>query len=261
MYTAKDVTKFLNITKETLRHYERMDLIHPYIDPRNNYRCYSDWDIFSIAECRLYRSLDFAIKEINDLQNVVSLEQYQAFLEHKQTDYETKAKLFTGLALRNEYHHQMLAEYLKYHGSFHIGTLDTRYIHFAYTDYDNFQRNGKYLNFSEMQLSDYAFADFSLLLSWDNIPDMPYKYVGGTSYTSQWVPYISILHKNLLPLTYEKAIILYAETDSKIALDQSIFKDLLTYMGEKHYHSSSDIFATQIAQIKDIRYFKIWVPI
>ena len=44
-YTAKDVCRMLNITRETLRYYEKVGIIHPEIDPVNKYRYYDDWDI------------------------------------------------------------------------------------------------------------------------------------------------------------------------------------------------------------------------
>jgi DNA-binding transcriptional MerR regulator len=51
-YSAKEVMNFLNINRETLRHYENMGLIHPRIDDKTHYRYYTDFDIETIAECR-----------------------------------------------------------------------------------------------------------------------------------------------------------------------------------------------------------------
>ena len=63
-YTAKDVCRMLNITRETLRYYEKVGIIHPEIDPVNKYRYYDDWDINYIYECKKYQSLGFSVKEV-----------------------------------------------------------------------------------------------------------------------------------------------------------------------------------------------------
>lgn len=34
-YTAKHLCKFFNINRETLRHYEKVGLVTPYIDPNS----------------------------------------------------------------------------------------------------------------------------------------------------------------------------------------------------------------------------------
>lgn len=93
-YTAKEVMNFLNINRETLRHYENMGLVHPRIDDKTHYRYYNDLDIETIAECRKYRSADFSIKEIKNIKSIDSLSQYISILEKKQEYYKKTIIIF-----------------------------------------------------------------------------------------------------------------------------------------------------------------------
>ena len=88
-YSAKEVMNFLNINRETLRHYENMGLIHPRIDDKTHYRYYTDFDIETIAECRKYRSADFSIKEIDKIKHIENLIKTNDVIE----DSEEKAIL------------------------------------------------------------------------------------------------------------------------------------------------------------------------
>ena len=56
-YTQKDVCRLLNITRETLRHYEKEGLIVPEIDPVNQYRWYDADTVFLISECKRYQAM------------------------------------------------------------------------------------------------------------------------------------------------------------------------------------------------------------
>ena len=44
-YTQKDVCRAFDIKRDTLRHYERLGIIEPEVDPSNGYRYYDDWQI------------------------------------------------------------------------------------------------------------------------------------------------------------------------------------------------------------------------
>ena len=63
-YTQRDICRILNITRETLRFYEKEGIISPEIDPVNRYRYYDDYQMYRIAECRRYQANEFSISEI-----------------------------------------------------------------------------------------------------------------------------------------------------------------------------------------------------
>lgn len=65
-YSTKSICQIFNITRETLRHYERMGLLEPYINPENGYREYSYWDVCTIIDILKYRSFGLSIADIKE---------------------------------------------------------------------------------------------------------------------------------------------------------------------------------------------------
>ena len=65
-YSTKSICQIFNITRETLRHYERMGLLNPYINPENGYREYSYWDVCAVIDILKYRSFGLSIADIKE---------------------------------------------------------------------------------------------------------------------------------------------------------------------------------------------------
>lgn len=57
-----DVAKILDLPLETLRFYERNNVVTPLRD-ENNYRYYDTWNVFDILELLHYRNTGFSVKE------------------------------------------------------------------------------------------------------------------------------------------------------------------------------------------------------
>ena len=65
-YSTKNLCDIFGITRETLRHYERVGLLNPYINPDNGYREYSYWDVGALIDALKYRSLGFSLADAKD---------------------------------------------------------------------------------------------------------------------------------------------------------------------------------------------------
>lgn len=76
-YSTKDICQIFNIGRETLRHYERIGLLSPHINPGNGYREYSYWDICIITDILKYRSYGLSLADTKktlfdqNLQNII----------------------------------------------------------------------------------------------------------------------------------------------------------------------------------------------
>ena len=101
-YTQKDVCRLLNITRETLRHYEKEGLIVPEIDPVNQYRWYDADTVFLISECKRYQANEFSLAEIREMLNTDTLEMFTARMEEKQKEFERKRDYYSDLAEYNK---------------------------------------------------------------------------------------------------------------------------------------------------------------
>lgn len=66
-YTQKDICKAFDVTRETLRHYERLGILSPEVDPNNGYRYYDDWQINLLWECKRYQAMGFSLSEVSQI--------------------------------------------------------------------------------------------------------------------------------------------------------------------------------------------------
>lgn len=87
-YSTKQICQIFNITRETLRHYERVGLLNPYVNPDNGYREYSYWDVSTIVDILKYRSLGFSLSDTRDAIFDMDFPHIVRMLE-KHTEYYT----------------------------------------------------------------------------------------------------------------------------------------------------------------------------
>lgn len=68
LYSISQAAKIVNLTTETLRHYDRINLVKPtLIDQESNYRYYSDQDIVRLNTVKALAYMDISLKEIKEI--------------------------------------------------------------------------------------------------------------------------------------------------------------------------------------------------
>lgn len=89
MVTIKEAELLTGITRQNIRYYEKMGLIHPSREKENQYRKYNKDDIRRLKLIYMFRKLDMPLEEIQqildgrkDLQE--ALEQQKEQLRQKQ---------------------------------------------------------------------------------------------------------------------------------------------------------------------------------
>ena len=87
-YTQKDICKAFDVTRDTLRHYERVGILAPEVDPTNGYRYYDDWQINLLWECKRYQAMGFSLGEIRQILHADSLERFGGRIERRVEDLE-----------------------------------------------------------------------------------------------------------------------------------------------------------------------------
>lgn len=103
-YTQKDICRLLNITRETLRFYEKEGIISPEVNPDNRYRFYDDYQMYLISECKRYQTNGFSIEEIRRMLTEDNLERYVGRIAVRQKEIARQAeKLFWANELMADY--------------------------------------------------------------------------------------------------------------------------------------------------------------
>ncbi|WP_302631934.1 MerR family transcriptional regulator [uncultured Clostridium sp.] len=63
MYNIGEVSKYLGVSRDTLKFYENKGLINPKKNEENGYREYDYFDIYDITTINFYREIDIEIKK------------------------------------------------------------------------------------------------------------------------------------------------------------------------------------------------------
>ena len=94
IYYTKDVCNIFDINRETLRHYERLGLLNPHINPNNGYREYGSQDIATIIDILKYRALGYSLADAKDAvfnfdqpKIIESLEEHIEYYQNKLFEY------------------------------------------------------------------------------------------------------------------------------------------------------------------------------
>lgn len=70
--TRGQVAALLNINPETLRYYEKLELIKPLINKDNGYRYYDDLLVSKLELIVSFKKLGFTLKEIRDFFDLIA---------------------------------------------------------------------------------------------------------------------------------------------------------------------------------------------
>lgn len=84
MYTIGEVAKFLGVSRDTLKFYEKKGLVNPKQEIENGYRKYSRYDIYDIITINFYREIDIEIKKIQEIRKSKKVDEIELLLEEKE---------------------------------------------------------------------------------------------------------------------------------------------------------------------------------
>lgn len=93
-YTIGELAKILGITAETIRYYERKNIIQPKHNKESGYRYYTTWDLHMIIRARCYLKFGLSIEETahilqrNNIQEIDDLLSKQEDILQQQIIYQ-----------------------------------------------------------------------------------------------------------------------------------------------------------------------------
>lgn len=270
-YKAKDVCDFLNLNKETLRYYEKIQLIFPEIDSNSHYRYYNDWDIEMIVEYRKLRSLNHSIKEIKIVNEVSGISEMLQVIEDKQSYFKDQALFYNELFKISQDRIKLIKDFKKNHKKIIIDISTEFYLDLAY-DYNNFSEGSiqKYNNFTKLKNADFAFIDFALIIEKEEFFTKKHgnlDYSGGTIFTSESMNFLNSVKKGMIHLPRRRVMKVNIETDLHINLIPNLFEKAKNFIAKENLKVVDNIIGIQIAKIKDIkngngkRLFQLHIPI
>lgn len=92
-----ELSKLFNISTDTLRHYDRIDLLKPQYEERNNYRFYSIRDFFKLSRILFLKNLDIPLEEIKRYMRNKNTENLLNLLKNKEEEIDNKMNRLVNL--------------------------------------------------------------------------------------------------------------------------------------------------------------------
>lgn len=96
-YCIGEFASMLGITRDTLRLYEKHDIVKPIKDHHNSYRYFSDLDARDLLMSRWYRSLKIPLQDVAGLIQNASLDDILGKMEHSKRELEEEIRKSTML--------------------------------------------------------------------------------------------------------------------------------------------------------------------
>lgn len=263
-YTAKDVSKIMNINRETLRYYEKLDLLSPEIDEKNGYRYYDDWDLNYIGECKHFRSLGFNIQEIKEIFQNDNLRDFTEKMEEKQQTYLNQLKFYEMLVKKNASDIEKLKNISTSLSFCQITETNQRYFVPNRKNFDFSCSFEKQSVLNEM-MDFYPFIDATIYITRNEYEDKKETFSWGFSITAELAKAFSISTDSMTSLPAHKAIHCVVDAGERGNLNYTLFAPITAYMEEKNLQISGDIYGNLLARVNEEdglhRYIEIYFPI
>lgn len=91
-YCIGEFASILGVTADTLRLYEKHDIVRPTKDNGNNYRYFNDLDARDLLMSRWYRSMEIPLPEVALLMKTSSLEQVMGMMQETEQSLEEEIR-------------------------------------------------------------------------------------------------------------------------------------------------------------------------
>ncbi len=106
-YSIGEFASILGVTTDTLRLYEKHGIIRPMKDDKNNYRYFDDLDVRDLYMSRWYRSMQFSLPEVAELNKQSSIAQVSEKVDRTRANLEEEIRKSTMLLQKMTEVHQI----------------------------------------------------------------------------------------------------------------------------------------------------------
>ncbi|MEK4064214.1 MULTISPECIES: helix-turn-helix domain-containing protein [Paenibacillus] len=266
-YKIGQVSKILNIPVETLRYYEKLNIVHPIKDDKNNYRLYEPWDINFLTECKRHRSLDYSLSEIHNIMHCDNLEQYSKRIEEKQIDYNHKLKHYTLLMKKNEELGRDLLNIKNDLGAFHFTEQQNSYYllhryNYSYEEKDDFH------GVLEAWLNYLPFVEILVEMQMNDIinRDVTNDHAWGFSIKKEYVEAFNIpLSDKVKYIENALCVTTVISVGEKGSFSLKLLDNALEFIRKEGYQLAGNVIGHILARVHESdgyhRYIKVWLPI
>ncbi|MBM7542321.1 MerR family transcriptional regulator [Amphibacillus cookii] len=257
-YRIGEIAELFGLSKEAIRHYERLHIIKSNRNPHNNYRFYDEEAVNTLRVVRSYRSLNFSLDEIIALINTQEKKAMLNELNSKEKKLKTEIEaLKQQIDIIHQQKH-MLQQLDHQLGKYQIKTKpSTLWLSYNHENKkDILYKNTEY-SWSKQMPSTRISARY--VLNKDEITSIP-----GFCISSKDAEKANLDHNGYIK-EFPSCKAVHTVMTSNLAFDQYIdetwINKLLQHEKEHGLQTSNEILSMGIIKIGDQYYFEIWHPL
>lgn len=270
LFKIGEIARAFGVTAESIRHYEAKGLIHPKRNKENNYRVYSEWDMFSLMDSSVYRKFNFSLQDYADAVDSGTLRQFHQTMKEKSSSL--KEQIFREQLLLEymTFWQEQLEQCILNQGTFLVERVPDMWFlpigkKHAGDDLDGFEITSEEMA-AMASMTPYCVPTFQTAFS-QLRADGDIKIVrGGLIFDSD-------LQKTGIEIDKEKAILLPEKIYLKYAVDigdigelnASVFIPVSKYLSERGWKASGEIYGKYLARVRAEdtyhRYVVLYIPL
>jgi DNA-binding transcriptional MerR regulator len=122
-----ELAKLFNISTDTLRHYDRMDILKPDLDSQNDYRYYSVRSLFSLSRILFFKNLDISLSDIRGYMKQKNTANLMILLKKKDEEIDEKIHRLLNLKMKIESKLSLLDQIKEMDGTIQVKSICERY--------------------------------------------------------------------------------------------------------------------------------------
>jgi len=164
-----ELSKIFNISTDTLRHYDKIGLIKPDYDEKNDYRYYSIRSFFNLSRILFFKSIDISLGEIKNYMSNKNTNNLLKLLKKKEEEIDIKMNRLVNLKKKIQAKLELLEHIEDELGQIIVKRLPQRLGKFLdMNDFQNdyeikqaFQQNEEYLKISSWLIEGQIYTSLS----------------------------------------------------------------------------------------------------
>jgi len=164
-----ELAKLFNVSSDTLRHYDRIDLLKSAHDDHNRYRYYGIRSFFKLSRILFFKSLDISLEDIKEYMRNKNTNNLLTLLKKKEAEIDIKMNKLTNLKKKIQTKLELLESINKDLGMVKLKKIPKRFgIFLDMSDVENdfdrkvvFKKSEKYLEISSLLIEGQIYTSLS----------------------------------------------------------------------------------------------------
>ena len=267
-YKSSEISKILGISVDTLRYFEKAGIISPTVNPANNYRYYDSWDITFLVEYKFFRSMEYSMSEVIDIQQRDNVSSLIEKISSRTAYFRDKKVYYTNLEKCNQKRAelmQQIPEQLNKIYFRHVDAID--YFYHRHGDQYNFINQG--LEIMPEWLEYFSFLNRILHVSpewFENAASQRNCYDSGFSIETEYADIFQLKRdKNCYHLPACEAVCTIVRANGSGTFSLHLLDELREYIESNHLKIQGEYYANVLARTHEedgfARFWEFFVPL